>query len=171
MEPMDGEDGLEAKVTPTGTLRIEEETSYITISKLPIGESTSDVPSMLREFLQPVTVKAVEMTLISAPTTEGPAAPALGSTTSKPTSSAQESVEVTFKLLTRKPGDENFTEVTIGSTEQPKVSQSKTKFLHWQLDALRDYDFVLQGASKADQLTRFPFTGDNNPCDRERIAS
>ena len=142
MEPMDGEEGLEAKVTPGGSLQIDEETSYITMANLPIGESSSDVPSVLREFRQPVTVTAVEITLISAPTRERPASAQEGTaSTSTPLPSAEETLEVTFKLLTRKPGDEDFTEVTTGSTEQPKVSQSKQHFhFDCQLDSLREYD-------------------------------
>jgi len=146
---MDGEDGLTAKETHHGTITADEETSYITITDLPIDESSSDVPSMLSEFRQPVTVKAVEMTLISAPTAERPA-PAQGSTTTGQPPSAPESVEVTIKLLTRKPGDEDFTEVTVGYTEQPKVSQSKTRSFTRSWRPSENLTSVLFDASTAD---------------------
>ena len=120
MDPMDGDEGLESEVTPNGAVTIDEETSFITISNAPIGQTPSEVPSVLREFRQPVTVTAVEMVLISAGSVERPSS-GQGNATSRETPAAKDSVEVTVKLLTRRPGEEDFTEVPTDSTEQPKV--------------------------------------------------
>jgi hypothetical protein len=151
------EEGLESKVTANGTVTIDEDTSYITITDLPIGDSATDVPSVLREFRQPVTVKAIEMTLISAPTTERPASDQGSATPSQPPS-AKQSSEVTFKVLTRKPGDDDFTEVSIGSSQRPEVSTRKEMSFTRSWTSLVNVASCLCSASVADQRTSSLFS-------------
>ena len=157
MDPMDGDEGLESEVTPNGAVTIDEETSFITISNAPIGQTPSEVPSVLREFRQPVTVKAIEMTLISAPTTERPASDQGSATPSQPPS-AKQSSEVTFKVLTRKPGDDDFTEVSIGSSQRPEVSTRKEMSFTRSWTSLVNVASCLCSASVADQRTSTLFS-------------
>ena len=123
---MDGEEGLEAEVRPGGALRVDEDTSYLTFTKLPIAAGSSDIPSVLRVFRQPVTVKGLKTTLRSPRLTSTTAETQEGTTSRQPIP-REEPVEVTVKLLTKKPGDRDFTEVTDSSTQQPKV-----KAMEWQ---------------------------------------
>jgi len=127
LEPMDGEKGLEAKVTPGGTLTIDEDTSYLTITKMPIGQSSSDIPSVERRFREPVSLRAVVMTLRSPKSTSAPSQPETG--TQQP--AAQEKlVEVTLTLQTKKPGEDDFTPLIDDSTGEPKVRTGTTDSLH-----------------------------------------
>ena len=121
---MDGEEGLEADVRPEGPLRIDEDTSYLTFTNLPIVAGSSDIPSVLRVFRQPVTVKGVEITLRS-PRLTSTTAETQDSTTSRQPTLTKEPVAVTVKLLTKKPDDTDFTEVTDYSTQQPKVKTNE----------------------------------------------
>ena len=120
LDPIDGDKGLEAGVTASGTLAIDEETSYLTITKLPIGGSSSDIPSVERVFNKPVNVRAVVLTLRSPKSISAPSQPETG--TQQPTTQ-EEVVEVTLTLLTKKPGDNDFTELIDDSTNRPKVNR------------------------------------------------
>jgi len=115
---MDGDKGPEARVTVGGTLKIDEETSYLTITKLPIDGTSSDIPSVERVFSKPVNVRAVVLTLRSPKSTSDPSQPETG--TQQPTTQ-EEVVDVTLTLQTRKLGETDFTELIDDSTNLPKV--------------------------------------------------
>ena len=131
---MDGEEGLEAEVRPAGALTIDGDTSYLTFTKLPIAAGSSDIPSVLRVFRQPVAVKGLGITLRSPRLTSTPAETQEGTTSRQPIP-REEPVELTVKLLTKKPGDEDFTEVTDPSTQRPKVTLQRNSI---QLDLTHD---------------------------------
>ena len=120
LDPMDGDEGLEAEVSPAGTLTIDENTSYLIFTKLPIAPGSSDIPSVVRVFRQPVAVKGFAITLRSPRLTSTPAETQEGTTSRQPIP-REEPVAVTFKVLTKKPGDGDFTEVTDYSNQPPEV--------------------------------------------------
>lgn len=123
LEPMDGEQGLESSVRPTGNLTINDETSYLTITVLPIGEGQSDIPSVERQFNRPVNVRGVVITLRSPESTSATGQPETGTTTPQP-AAQQRPINVTLTFLTKKPGDEDFSPLTDSSTNLPKVRGS-----------------------------------------------
>lgn len=123
---MDGEKGLEASITAEGTLTVDENTSYLTITQLPTAEASSDVPTVLRAFREPVQVKALVVTLRSAKSTVAPTGTQESTTSRQP--APQETITVTVTLRIKKPGDDTFTDVIDDSTGQQKVTRQTQIF-------------------------------------------
>ena len=110
---MDGDNDLESQVTADGALTIDDQTSYVSITELPISQSSGTFPSVERKFRRPVRITALRTTLRST------SQPGEGTTTTP--APEQQPAEATVTLLTKKPGDTNFTPLLDEATNQPKV--------------------------------------------------
>ena len=120
LERMDGEEGLDPEVTPIGGLTVDEQTSFLRITDLPIDPSSSDIPGVELRFRQPIKVTAVVLSSRSPATSAPTGLPAATTTTSR-TAAGERQVEVTLTLLTKKPGDDEFTPLIDDNTNQPRV--------------------------------------------------
>ncbi|XP_038045127.1 mucin-3A-like [Patiria miniata] len=121
LEPMDGEKGLEPEVKAAGDLTIDSQTSYLTITQLPIDPSSSDIPSVELLFRQPIKVTAVVLASRSPQATSAPTGQPAASTTTSRTAAGERLTEVTLTLSTKKPDDDEFTTLVDDNTNQPKV--------------------------------------------------
>ena len=150
MEPMDGQKGLESSITAKGTLTVDENTSYLTITQLPISQASSDIPSVLRVFREPVQVRAFVVTLRSAESTSVPSGTQESTTSRQPT--PQEPVTVTVTLRVKKPGDNTFTDVIDDSTGRQKVTR--------QIPIFQDpmFNFFFHVANVSDHAESIPYS-------------
>ena len=121
LEPVDGEEGPLTSVRAEGNLTFEDSSSKATFTQLPIDQSASDIPSVVQIYRQPVKIKAVVLALASIQPTSSPA-----ETPATPTPAAQEPhLVVTLTLETKKPGDDDFTQLSDGSASTAKVRPGK----------------------------------------------
>ena len=139
MEPMDGSEGLEANVTSEGTLSIDENNSNLKITNLPANDGSSDIPSVVRSFREPVRVNALVVTLRSVQSAIVSSGTEEGSTSGQPTP-GEAAITVMVTLGIKKQGDTVFSNVVDESTGLTSVSrlnptQEQYPFPRTQIDS------------------------------------
>ena len=110
---MDTQAGVQVTVSPFGSLEIDSETSVLTIGTLSGGEGTGSIPGVLRNFFPPVSLRGIRLTWLSAESTSTPELPGTeASTTPEHAGVQEETILVHLKVLIKRSGDEEFTEVS-----------------------------------------------------------